>query len=78
MGQEGVSQAVARSIVKEAVRYPGESIPKIIKRVVETVPELTFSSEHAEIVRLGGQSQASLTKFDPRIKPGQRIDLYGW
>ena len=40
MGQEGVSQAVARSIVKEAA------------------PELKFTPEHAEIVRLGGQSQA--------------------
>jgi hypothetical protein len=76
IGQEGVSQANARNIVKEAARYPGEAIPKIIKRVVETVPELTFSPEHAQIVRMGGQSQVSLTKFDPRIKPGQRIDLY--
>ena len=52
------------------------SIVKIIKRVVEAAPELHFTPEHAEIVRMGGQSQVSLTEFDPRIKPGQRIDLY--
>ncbi|MGD0549240.1 MAG: hypothetical protein ABSA81_01675 [Candidatus Bathyarchaeia archaeon] len=76
MGQEGVSQAVARNIIKEAARYPGEAIAKTIKRVVETAPELRFTPEHAEIVRMGDQSQVSLTEFDPRIKPGQRIDLY--
>jgi hypothetical protein len=42
--------------------------------VVETAPELKFTPEHAEIVRMGGQSQVSLTEFDSRIKPGQRID----
>ena len=50
MGQEGVSQAVTRSIVKEAARYPGESIAKVMRRVVETAPELKFTPEHAEIV----------------------------
>ena len=76
IGQEGVSQANARNIVKEAARYPGEAIPKIIKRAVETVPELSFSPEHAQIVKLGSQTQVCLTKLDPRIKPGARIDLY--
>ena len=52
------------------------SIVKIIKRVVEAAPELHFTPEHVEIVRMAGQSQVSLTKVDPRIKPGQRIDLY--
>ena len=65
-----------RDIVKEAARYPGESTAKIIRRVVEAAPELRFAPEHVEIVRMAGQSQVSLTEFDPRIKPGQRIDLY--
>jgi hypothetical protein len=50
MGQEGVSRAVARSIVKEAA------------------PELKFTPEHVEIVRMAGQSQVCLTKVDSRIK----------
>jgi len=71
-----VSQATARNIVKEVASYPGESKAKIIRRVADSAPELHFTPEHAEIVRLGGQSQVSLTEFDPRIKLGQRIDLY--
>jgi hypothetical protein len=76
MGQEGVSQAVPRNIIKEAARYLGESTAKIIRRVVEAAPELRFTPEHAEIVRMGAQSQVSLTEFDPRIKPGAKVDLY--
>ena len=76
IGQEGVSQANARNIVKEAARYPGEAIPKIIKRVVETAPELRLTPEHAEIVRMEGQSQVCLTRVDPRINQVQEIDLY--
>jgi hypothetical protein len=52
------------------------SIVKIIKRVVEAAPELRFTPEHVEIVRMAGQSQVCLTKFDPRIKPGAKVDLY--
>jgi uncharacterized protein YqfB (UPF0267 family) len=75
IGQEGVSQANARNIVKEAARYPGEAMPKIIKRVVETAPEVRLTPEHAEIVRMEGQSQVCLTRVDPII-PGARVDLY--
>jgi len=71
-----VSQATARTIVKEAAAYPGESIAKIIRRVVDSAPELHFTPEHAEIVRMAGQSQVSFTKIDARIKPGASIDLY--
>jgi hypothetical protein len=49
---------------------------KVIRRVVETAAELHFTPEHAEIVRLGDQSQVGLTKIDSRIKPGQRVNLY--
>ena len=37
---------------------------KVIRRVVENAPELKFAPEHAETVRLGCQSQVSLTRID--------------
>jgi hypothetical protein len=36
--------------------------------VKEAAPELKFTPEQAEIVRMAGQSQVSLTKVDSRIK----------
>jgi ParB family chromosome partitioning protein len=74
LASEGISQKLARRVVKEASKSPEKKIEEIVTQIKEEPHELIFEPNDMEPVLKGVKTQVSCSRQpDPKIKTGVTV-----